>query len=128
MRSPNAYMNQTGDVLSALKWIREPIEVRREYFIRLVPDNGGIKTPTADSDRLVAEIRELVVERNAQETISGEALARAQKNLGLKNAELCALLGVSEASLCNWKHDRIPVPGPVCIAIELLLKLNATKQ
>lgn len=121
-------MNEAGDVLPALQWIREPLEVRREYFIRLVVDNGGVSKPSPDSDALVAEIRDLVVERNAQETLSGDGLARAQKALGLKNAELCQLLGVSEASLCNWKHDRVPVPGPVCIAIELLLKLNATKQ
>lgn len=128
MRNASAYMNKAGDVLPALKWIREPLEVRREYFIRLVPDLGGITPASERADSMVAEIRELVVERNRAETLSGDALAKAQKTLGLKNLELCSLLDVSEASLCNWKHDRVPVPGPVCIAVELLLKLNQAKK
>lgn len=129
MKNANAYMNKAGKVLSAVDWIRSPLATRREYFVRLVVDNGGINTPPPNSDSLVAEIRELVVERNETEGLSNDDFKRAQKTLGLKNLELCELLNISEATLCNWKNNRVPIPGPACIAVRLLLKLqNKTTQ
>lgn len=51
-------------------------------------------------------------------------LTQAQADLRLTNRELCKLLDVTEASLCNWKAGRVPVPGPVALAVRLLLEKN----
>lgn len=54
--------------------------------------------------------------------LDGDGIARAQKFMGLSNLELCGLLNVTEATLCNWKSGRHAVPGPVDLAVRLLLK------
>lgn len=44
-----------------------------------------------------------------------------QRILGLTNVRLYRTLGVTEATLCNWKAGRIAVPNPAALALRMLV-------
>lgn len=53
--------------------------------------------------------------------MTGEGLRRAQRQLGLTNAQLCKTLEIAETTLCNYKAGRWPVPRTVELAVKYLL-------
>jgi DNA-binding XRE family transcriptional regulator len=57
--------------------------------------------------------------------MTGESLRRAQRQLGMTNAQLCRALDVAETSLCNWKAGRWPVPRAIELAVKYLMGAKA---
>jgi DNA-binding transcriptional regulator YiaG len=38
---------------------------------------------------------------------------RIQKRLGVSNSLFASILGVTHATIMNWRQGKVPVPGPV---------------
>jgi DNA-binding transcriptional regulator YiaG len=55
-------------------------------------------------------------------------LIRAQNQLGLKTSELARTLGVTAQTVSFWRCNRINVPGPVSLAIRLLMNMPAEQR
>lgn len=53
--------------------------------------------------------------------MTGNELRRAQDTLGMSNTAFCEFLGVTEATLCNWKSGRRRIPHIVRFAVETKL-------
>ena len=52
--------------------------------------------------------------------MNGADVRRVQAELGLGNLALCRSLGITEATLCNWKSGRVRVPNPASLALSML--------
>ena len=52
--------------------------------------------------------------------MNGADVRRVQAELKLSNLTLCRSLGITEATLCNWKSGRVRVPNPASLALMLL--------
>lgn len=50
-----------------------------------------------------------------------DQLKDAQRTLRATNARMCAMLGVGESTLCNWKSGRWPIPLTAQLAIKYLI-------
>lgn len=61
-------------------------------------------------------------ERAAGSAVNRAELRKAQRTLQLTNQKLCTSLGITEATLCNWKSGRVPVPNPAALAVRMLVK------
>lgn len=53
--------------------------------------------------------------------MTGAELRDAQDALSMTNKQFVYLFRVTEATLCNWKADRAPIPAAVALALRLMI-------
>jgi DNA-binding transcriptional regulator YiaG len=53
--------------------------------------------------------------------MTGAELRDAQDALAMTNKQFVYIFRVTEATLCNWKADRAPIPTAVSIALRLMM-------
>jgi hypothetical protein len=58
----------------------------------------------------------------------GADVRKIQRTLQLKNLQLCERLGITEATLCNYKANRQVVPKAMQMALLFLLSGSMTEH
>ena len=60
--------------------------------------------------------------------MSGAALRRLRKSLGLTQVGLAQLLAVDSNTLARWERDVLPISGPVALSVRMLVEKHKRRS
>ncbi len=90
--------------------------------------NSYFNTPRRSEDCISPEVlqaqqrlTDLAQAEGYVPAMRGADVRKIQRTLQLKNLQLCEKLGVTEATLCNYKANRQKVPQSIQLALLFLL-------